>query len=64
MTKYISLVTSILVLIIAIMSFVLSYPILKNLALIAGFPDKVSFLFPLIIYLTYIVYGLTRTSRL
>lgn len=60
MTKYIAPLTSILVLIIAVMSFAS----LQNLALIAGFPKSVSFLFPLIIYLTCIVYVLTRISRL
>lgn len=58
MTKYIAPVTSVLVLIIAAMSFVLSYHALQTLSASNGMPYYLSLIWPLLIDFSLIVFSL------
>ena len=58
MTKYIAPVTSILVLIIAAMSFVLSYHALQTLSAANGMPYYLSLIWPLLIDFSLVVFSL------
>ena len=58
MTKYIAPVTSVLVLIIAAMSFVLSYHALQTLSAANGMPYYLSLIWPLLIDFSLVVFSL------
>lgn len=58
MTKQIALLTSILVLIVAAMSFALSYHALQGMALTYGLPTSLSYIWPLLIDFALVVFSL------
>lgn len=58
MTKYIAWLTSILVLVVAAMSFALSYHALQGMAAANGLPGWLSYLWPLLIDFALIVFSL------
>ena len=62
MTKYIAPVTSILVLIVALMSFALSYHALQGVALSNGLTGALSYTWPLLIDFSLIVFSLCIVS--
>lgn len=58
MTKLIAILTSILVLIVAAMSFALSYHALQGVALANGLPTSLSYVWPLLIDFALVVFSL------
>lgn len=62
MTKYLSRITASLVSIVAIMSFILSYHALQGIAVAHGIPLYLSYLWPLLIDFSLIVFSLCVVS--
>lgn len=58
MTKYIAWLTSVLVLIVAAMSFALSYYALQGMALAYGIPPALSYIWPLLVDFALVVFSL------
>lgn len=62
MTKLIAWLTALLVLVVAAMSFALSYYSLQAVALANGVPDTLSYIWPLLIDFSLVVFSITTVS--